>query len=65
MPLTIAETANLGLAARALPILFAILLVNVTRFDPLPTTSRGAIDSIFSSVFLIFPIPIPLEIHIE
>jgi hypothetical protein len=65
VPFTITKTANLCLATAALPILLPILLMDISRFNPLATASTRAVYPILRRELLELPIPSPLKIYIE
>lgn len=71
MPLSITHAAYFGLTPATFPVLSAtpgtpsIVNMYVRRLDPFTTTPGGAIYSIFGGVFMVFTIPLHLELVIE
>lgn len=71
VPFVVAEAADLCLAALAFAVLAAMISpaacvgVDVRRLDPFAASFAGAVDSVFGGVFLVFPIPLFLEMVIE
>ncbi len=71
VPFVVTEAADLCLAALALAVFAAVVgsatcvRVDVGGFDPLAASFSGTIDSVFGGVFLVFPIPLYLEIVIK
>ena len=65
MPFTIAKATDLRLTTTALPILFAILSVDISRLDPFATSSGRTIYTILGGIFRKFCVPILLKFVIK
>ena len=67
MPLTVAKTTHLQLAARAPAILASdrAIHVYVRRLDPLATASGRTVYAILCRILLVFPVPENLEFVVE
>lgn len=65
MPFTIAKATDLCLTTTALPILLAILLVDISRLDPFATSSSRTIYTVFGGIFRKFRVPILLKFMIK
>lgn len=65
MPFSIAKTTDFRLTATALPILSAILLMDISWFDPFATSSGRTIYTILRRVFGKLCVPVLLKFVIK
>lgn len=65
MPFPVTQTTHLRPTASTLAILLPILLMHISRLDPLPASPRRTVDTVLRGEFLEFPVPILLERGVE
>lgn len=65
MPFAVTGTADLCLAATALPVLLPILLVDILRLDPFATSPSRAVNPILGRKLLKFLVPRLLEVYVK